>query len=264
MLKKLSTIVWLTAMCGAPVSAEAQSRAPQSIASAVRVVVDQTRPQSSTRRMLAKLAAKVTGGFRGIIGSSDRISLELTPPSGHCALSKEGEQEKEIYAGLEKLGDGKSKVFQYSVPCKQLPAFWQGKPMSKWAIYTLSSSALPQEATRTALVAEITKTLPEFKKSEIDKLMKQSSSTELTGIIDVTPDAVFLATVTRDEQSSGAMGLITGITSITLLNNRVVGLNLFADYVNIKTIDDLLADVKEATAKSINATEAKGTQAKPK
>jgi hypothetical protein len=193
-------------------------------------------------------------GFKG----NSVLDLDLKSPKGHCAFPKNGEQEKAIYTELSKAFNAETTVHQYSVLCKDLSLFWQGQNPHRWAMYTFSKP-LPEVATRAGLAVELTKTTPELKLSEIaSRSQKMMANDELSGIVESTPDAVYVGSLAVDESADKKGSKLAHIAGITIIANRVVGLNLYAEYSGRKTFDELLLDAKDVVARSIDSSEKSG------
>ena len=188
-------------------------------------------------------------------GASDSFVAELKSPKTYCPLPRDGDEEKLIYAEFDKAAPDAVVIKQYSVPCKELPLFWQGQEPSRWSLYNVGKSTLPKDATRMAFVVEMSKSTGELKLGDLSTTLKEMAAEkaeERSGIIESTSDAVYVGTLSLEGNKKGAH-----VGGITILGNRVVGFNFFADFKSRKTFDELLADAKEAVTKSIEASDAK-------
>jgi hypothetical protein len=213
-------------------------------------------------RTAGKISSALQSGYRSAAslwpgGSNriDQIALELKPPKNHCSLSTDGEKERQLFATLAEPLNGKLQVAQFALPCKDLTGFWQGKALSRWSMYTVDTTELPVGGTRMKFVVEMTKELPELKLSDVSKLTQQKPQIDVFGIIDTTPEAIFVGSVGREADETGPNRMIAGVTALTLISNRVVALNVYSEFKSRKTMDELLLEAKDVLARSTQAAD---------
>ena len=181
-MRKFFVATAIVAVVGAmPVDAQTAS-----IGKAVKLAGDLAR---SVKSRFPKWPRRSDGPVPG--GTYANFVADLKSPKNYCTLARDGENEKLISAEFDKASPAALVITQYSVPCKELPSFWQGQEPSRWSLYNVSKSTLPKDATRMIFVVEMTKETPELKLADLDKTLKDMAAKkeeERAGIIESTSD----------------------------------------------------------------------------
>lgn len=237
-------------LCLAAVSADAEAQVFEKSADAVAKAAQAVGQATGLTKLFSIMKQPLPKVRLPFLGSGiDKIAESLPPPKGHCPLPL-----AELGGFRAKLGEvfGKDvEVVQFSVPCDALADYWQGNSPRRWAIYTLGKTPLPAKARRTDLVVELTKDAATVKLAALRDLAKKRPVAERSGLLESSPDAVYRASVGPDEAGNP----IAHVGGATLISERVLGVELYAEYGGAKTFDELVATVKDVVARSIEVSE---------
>lgn len=178
----------------------------------------------------------------------------LSIPKGYCALDKKNRVDQEPISTLEQVNAGRNVILLMFADCKQLEMFrTTGESLSNSGVYMAPRSARrPVKMSRAQFVAEFTAQLKQ-QKQLTDKghdegkrrVKEQNAGAEIErnvnlGVLHSDDTAVYTGVLQTWQVEGGGKEQVVTVGGLTVVRERVISVNLSAEYRGKDTVTGLL------------------------
>ncbi|HSF04716.1 MAG TPA: hypothetical protein VLG10_02900 [Methylomirabilota bacterium] len=221
------------------------------------------RHHLATLGLAASLVAVLGGPAAGAkdthVASVLGANVVLSIPKGYCALDKNSRADNQPLSLLEEANTGRNIILLMFADCKQLQRFrTTGQSLSNSGVYMAPASARhPVKMPRARFVTEIASA---FKRQRqlVDqgheegkrRVSQQDVGVEVEQVVNLgllhSDDTAAYTGIVQTLQVEGSGKVqVAIVTGITLVRERVISVNLSADYSGHDTVTGLLAAQRE-------------------
>lgn len=195
------------------------------------------------------------------------FGLALPAPDGYCELSTAHPADRDMLAAAEQLNAGYNRVLSFFAECGQLEAMRaKGTALSNYAAYLMPMAAgdAPLSMSRSRFIDDLTKALDgtdmtgKVRDTVQDRLDEADLAIELQELVGLgalhwDDTGLFTGFLMRAAANDAEAEVSAVVAATTLVNGRILTLNLAAPYKNQQTIDSLLAQQRGNIRQLIDA-----------
>jgi hypothetical protein len=192
----------------------------------------------------------------------DKLSVDLALPKDYCKLSRADPNDKLRYNQQDQANGGQNVLLMLAVPCNELTASRAGKLWQHWAIWLQIGSKpvdIPLSMSHTEAFTQIAKEIPAVDlKTVSNEINGRTKGIDIklssNGSVGQDGNGLY-AVMVGDASSATVKRTVANVYAFTVLSGRIFTFNLYQDYENSKTLDTLLASVKDVAQRSTAATD---------
>lgn len=177
----------------------------------------------------------------------------LSIPKGHCALDKHNRADNEVISALEQVNAGRNAILLMFADCKELETYRAtGESVSNSGVYMAPGSARqPVRMSRAQFVAKVAEVFRQqqplvAKGHEEAKRRVKAHGAEIDqnvslGLLRSDETALYTGVMQTWQVEGGGKVQVATVTGLTVVRERVISINLSADYKGRDTVTALLA-----------------------
>jgi hypothetical protein len=198
---------------------------------------------------------------------SDGVSASLELPKAFCALGRTHPVDKQLYEMQDRMQASANGVVIFAVACDEVEGARKGQRLKRWALWLINGpvgkhSKIPDGMSREAVTEELSRQMPSIDVATITKEISTPAGKEGIAIalndmrVIANDKAVMYTAQVANVEKGGIKRQLAVVTGWASMAGRLFTLNVYADLVDGKTFDALLAEARDAVTRSISSTDA--------